>query len=97
MVSSFYSEAGYWTGVTHGVKFAREREKCVKFDFQILETIPHQVYCLHQFSIMENYIICIKNRPKRFTMRKVGAIGSQHRQLQDLQRNPFDFTNGTRF
>ena len=44
MVSSFYSEAGYRTGVTHGVKFAREREKCVKFDFKVLKTIPHRVY-----------------------------------------------------
>ena len=49
MVSSFYSDpqnVDFRTGVTHNRKFARERESGMKFDFKVLETIPHRVYRL---------------------------------------------------
>ena len=47
MVSSFYSEAAFVTGVTHFMIFARRHEKCMEFDFRVLEIIVRRVYRLH--------------------------------------------------
>ena len=37
MVSSFYSEAAFVTGVTHTMIFAKPHEKRMKFIFKLLE------------------------------------------------------------
>ena len=47
MVSSDYSDpqnVDFATGVTLDKKFARCQEKCMNFDFKVLEIIMHQVY-----------------------------------------------------
>ena len=46
MVSSFYSEAGFRTGVTAAMKFSWGHEKCMNFVFKVLEIIVHRVYRL---------------------------------------------------
>ena len=46
MVSSIYSEAGFRTGDTSAMKFTRGHEKCMKFDFKVLQPIAHRLYRL---------------------------------------------------